>query len=391
MLHKLFTYFLIAFLFFAFCKCGQKKDTSAEKTNVNILQGLEKDATIKYAKRFAISENKFCRIAYLFGNVDIRDTTAAYIFLKDSTIRLHSLKHTFIFKSPCKKIASLSSVYTTMLCSLNETDHIVAIDNVEYYNNAFIINKHNKNQLAELSKNPEIDLEKTIALNPDIVFSFGMGTSEKVPNEKINRAKIPMVIAVDHLEETPLARAEWIKFFAAFVNKTNMADSIFNHVEKNYLELKTIASAAKTKPEVFTEIKYGDIWYVPGGKSFVAKFFSDANVNYIWRNDSKNGSLHLGFEEVYSKAKDADFWLNLSLLNSKKELYSLDKRYSEFKAYKTGNIYNNNKVANKNGYSTYWETGIMYPDKVLSDLILIFHSELKAHISSDLNYYKKLE
>lgn len=277
-----------------------------------------------------------------------------------------------------------------MLCELGEIQHLAGIENIDYYNNTLVVKKHSAGQLIELSKNPDMDIEKTIVLNPDIIFNFGMGNPGNGPNKNLEKANIALAIIVDHLEESPLARAEWIKFFAVFVDKENLADSIFNAVEKSYKKLQAISITAKTKPSVFTEIKYGDIWYVPGGKSFMATLFAHANVNYIWKDDTKAGSLHLSFEEVYMKAKNADFWLNLSLLNSKKELYALEKRYSEFKAFKTNNLYNNNKITNPKGYSTYWEKGIMFPDKILSDLILIFHPELKSQINNEFNYYKKL-
>lgn len=358
-----------------------------------LLSDVKTDPSIKYAKRFSLAENEKCRVAYLFGNANNMDTTVTFIFLKDTSLKINSIQNIFVFRSSCKKIASLSSVYTSMLCELGELSHIAAIDNIDYYNNVAIINTHKNDTLAlaELSKNPELDVEKTISLNPDIVFNFGMGNPGKGPNEKILLAKIPMVLIVDHLEETPLARAEWIKFIAAFFGKGSTANFIFKAVEKNYTELKNIALQAKTKPSVFTEIKYGDIWYVPGGKSFMATFFKDANADYIWKEDANTGSLHLGFEQVYSKAKNADFWLNLSLLKTKKELYAMEKRYAEFKAYRSESLYNNNKIANEKGYSIYWETGIMFPDKILSDLILIFHPELSSQIKNDMYYYKKLD
>ena len=137
-------------------------------------------------------------------------------------------------------------------------------------------------------------------------------------------------------------------------------------------------------------VVFGEIWYVPGGKSFMANFINDAGGSYIWNDNEKTGSLNLGFEEVYVKAKNADFWLNQALVKTKAELLSLEKRYSDFRAFKIGNLYNNIKNTNNKGYSDYWETGIMYPNRILSDLIQIFHPELKAQIKNDLYYYKKL-
>ena len=227
-----------------------------------------------------------------------------------------------------------------------------------------------------------INFSKLKSLCNIIIFSFGMGEGEKDKNKKLDQTGIPIAIILDHLESSPLARAEWIKFFAAFVNKKELADSLFNKIEKNYLELKKIAKNSSYKPSVFTEIKYSDAWYVPGGNSYVAELIKDANANYIWANDINTGSFPLSFEQVFSKANKAEFWINLSNIKTKKELLGFEDRYREFNAFKVGNLYNNNKNTNALGYSKYWETGMIYPNKILNDLILIFHPELINSISN---------
>ncbi len=384
-------YIFFGVIFFS-CSTTDQKNNQSSYLNFP----TKKDTSIRYAKRFSVSQNQQFKLIYLFGNIEINDTTAVYIILKDSTLSLKKAKNEFIFKQYVKKIASLSSVYTNMLYQLNELQHIVAIENSDYYCNTEVLKKIANNQIIELVKSPKIDVERTISLNPDIIFSFGMGNDESSENKKINQANIPTVLCLDHLEESPLARAEWIKFYAAFVGKETLADSIFKAVEKNYLELKLIASNTKSLPTVFTEIKYGDVWYVPAGKSFAATFLKDASASYVFENNLKTGSLNLSFEEVYSKAKDANFWLNFASVTSKKELLAFEPRYANFKAFKTGNLFNNNKTTNSKGYSNYWETGILYPNKVLSDLILIFHPEIKNLIEANIDkrelfYYKKLE
>lgn len=358
--------------------------------NAIFFQNLKKDTGLKYSKRFSVYHNRYLKMVYLFGSSNISDTTATYIIIKDSTVKLFPTKRTYVFYKKCKKIASLSSVYTNMLYELGEIDHLIAIENIDYYTNEQILERYNAGEISELVKAPKMDIEKAIKVDPDIVFTFGMGNNEP-GSEKLLQANIPVVVTVDHLEETPLARAEWIKFFAAFVNKETLADSIFNTIEKKYRNLKNIASNTITKPTVFTEIKFGEIWYVPGGNSFAAAFLKDAHADYIWSNNTQSGSLHLSFEEVFTKAKNADYWLNMAMINSKAELLAQEKRYSEFKAYKSGQLYNNIKHTNNKGFSDYWETGIAHPERVLSDLIIILHPELQNKTAADLYYYKKLE
>lgn len=351
----------------------------------------KKDTSIKYAKRFAISRDKDLTFIYLFGNRSNFDTTAIYLVYKDSSLIKNFPKTITLVKSPCKRIAALSSIYANMFCELGLINDIVAIDNIEYINNPKLISKHRSDNIKELVKGIEIDLEQTIKLAPDIIFTFGMGDPKKDVNPKLLLTKIPIAVSLDHKEETPLARAEWIKFFAAFVDKNEMADSIFKTVEKNYNELNRLAQKTTKKPTVVTDIKYSDSWYIPGGKSYLAQFLKDAGANYLWKDDLNSGSLPLSFEQVYVKAKEADFWINPSSLKTKKEILSFDARYAEFKAFKAGNVYNNTKTTNSKGYSTYWETGMIYPDRILHDLLVIFHPEIKEQIKNDLYYYEQLK
>jgi len=383
-------YNILKYLFFGIFFVAISCSAPSVKT-ITPFSDLKKDTSIKYAKRFSISRNKDLTLIYLFGNKENFDTTATYLIYTDSSLIKTIPKNITLIKSPCKTIAALSSIYATVFYEMGLLNDIVAIDNKDYMNNKAIIERCNSKQIIELSKGIEPDLEQTIILNPDIIFTFGMGDPKKDINPKLAQTKIPVAISLDHKEETPLARAEWIKFFAAFVNKEKMADSIFNSVEKNYKQLREIVKKAETKPTVFNDIKYSDVWYVPGGRSYMAQLLSDAHTDYLWKEDKQFGSIPLSFEQVYTKAKDAQFWINVSTLKTKKDLLSFDSRYAEFAAFKNDKIFNNTKYTNDQGYSTYWETGMIYPDKILSDLILIFHPELKTQINDELYYYEQLK
>lgn len=217
-----------------------------------------------------------------------------------------------------------------------------------------------------------------------------MGGSSGDFDAKIVESGIPAVISLDHLERSPLARAEWIKFFAAFVNRSNEANIIFTEVEKDYDELKALARNYTDRPNVLTELKFGDTWYVPGGKSYMAQLINDANGNYFWSNDTASGSLPLSFEAVFKKAQKADLWLNVSMCTTKQQVIAQDKRYADFEAYKKNSIYNNNLYCNKLKYSTYWETGMIYPNRILSDMIQMFHKQAKDSLDRPFYYYKQV-
>ena len=348
-----------------------------------------KSIFLKYAKRYGIKDFSDYKKLFLYGNREGNDTTATFILYSKGNSKPNLGDNVFYVATPVNNIACMSSVYAAMLAKLNLQDKVIAVDNMDYYNNKFIIDGVGSQKIKEIGKGAEINVEQTLVLDPELLLMFGMGNPKKDVNEKIINSKIPVAITLDHLEEHPLARAEWIKFIAAFFDKEKLADSLFNITEQNYLSLSKMTETVKYKPTVLTEIKYADAWHVPGGKSFMAHILKDAGADYIWKNEDKFGSIALNFEEVYIKSKDADFWLNFFInVNSRKDLLAFDERYNLFKPYKTGNLYNNTKRSNARGYSDYYENGMSNPDELLADFIKIFHPNLLPQ--HQLKYYKKL-
>jgi iron complex transport system substrate-binding protein len=345
------------------------------------------NSSLTYAKRFTITKEENATVLELLGNKGDSAVTATFVLY--SKIKPTNHQVAYFIKTPVNRVACMSSIYTTMLAKLGKEKSIIAIDNIDYYNNAFIQQAVNEHKITELSKGPKINLEQTIALNPDLILTYGMGNPSLDVDKKLLQANIPIAISLDHLEETPLARAEWIKFFACFFNKEQLADSLFAITEKKYLDLKKLTKHQAVKPTILTEIKYGDTWYVPAGNSYIANLLSDAGAIYFWSNEKQTGSIPLPFETVYTKAKDCDFWINLYQVNTKKELLSYDERYSLFNAFNKNKLYNNNKIQNSKGFSNYWESGISNPDEVLADLISIISPSLLPNHT--LIYYKQIE
>jgi len=178
-----------------------------------------------------------------------------------------------------------------------------------------------------------------------------------------------------YMEDSPLGRAEWIKFEATFTNQDKLADKIFTNIAQNYTKLCQRVAQTTTRPTVFTDKKFGDIWYVAGGRSYMGRFLGDAGADYLWKDLNQSGSMPYTFEKVYAKAVKADYWLikyndmrvDLTYETLKNE-YPL---YANFKAFRQKHIFTINTAK-----TPYYEAGPMEPDKVLADLVAVFHPEL---------------
>ena len=360
--------------------CGNQEKS---KRNAASLTHPQKNNYASYFKIFK-EENFSALVTYI--NTQKTDSVV-YILYKGEKPELSS--NAYYIKTPVSSVASLASVFAGALHNLQCLNYITAVDNADYICNSLIKQKCANNTIQQLSKTGALNIEQTLVCKPDIILANPSGEPKKDFDARLLKAGITPVICADYYENSSLARAEWAKAFALFFNKEQVADSLFSSIEKNYLQLKTLTDTCTHKPTVFSEIKIGDVWFVPSAKSNMAQLFKDAGADYIFSDNDKTGSLSLNLEQVINKAINADYWLNLHHCNSAEDVIKLDKRYDVFNAYKKRNLYNNNALVNEAGGNAYWEYGLNHPDELLADLIKIFHSNLLPNHT--LKYYKQLK
>jgi len=65
----------------------------------------------------------------------------------------------------------------------------------------------------------------------------------------------------------------------------------------------------QVRPTVFAETVYSGVWWMPGGNSYMAHLYHDAGADYLWKDDTRTGSIGPSFETVLDKAETADCWL----------------------------------------------------------------------------------
>ena len=265
---------------------------------------------------------------------------------------------------------------------------VVGFPNLDYISSEVFIERASQGHLTDLGPDGNMNMELLLGINPDAVVAFDMGGESKTLG-KIQEAGIPVYYNSDFLEQSPLGRAEWIKFFGALLNTEKKADSIFNEIEKEYQRIKELASRQENKPTILSGVVYGDTWFLPGGNNWAATFFNNAGGEYVWDADTTSGWLELSFEAVYEKANDADFWIGTSTLGTLDEMKGQDDRYTSFRSFEVAEVYNYNKKTGSNGGYDFFESGYSRPDIVLSDLIKILHPELLPEYETV--YFQKLK
>jgi iron complex transport system substrate-binding protein len=114
----------------------------------------------------------------------------------------------------------------------------------------------------------------------------------------------------------------------------------------------------------------------------------DAGGNFLWEDNPSKEAFPVSLEEVFLRASRADFWINCGSAGNLDELVSFDQRFSDLQSVRKLQVYNNNLRSTSDGGNDYWESGVVHPDLVLSDLVKIFHPELA--VNKEFYYYKKL-
>ncbi len=349
-----------------------------KEVKLDILEPEESNSELKlsYANGFFVSDNGAYKVLEVTKAWPSAEKKFKYALInKANKITLNRDEFDGIITIPVEKIVVTSTTHIPALELLNAENTLVGFPGTNYVSSKKTRARIDSDLIKELGKNEGINTESLIALNPDVVVGFGVDGVNK-SFQTIKKANIPVIYNGDCVEDSALAKAEWIKFFGVLFNKEKQADSLFKTIESNYISAKEIAKQAKNKPTILCGAMHKDVWYLPNGKSPEAQFLKDANTDYLWKDTSGNGSLSLSFESVFSKAKTADLWLSPSYYTSYKQLKEASNLYTNFDAFKAKNIFNFTNTTGATGGVLYYELGTARPDLVLKDIIKICHPEL---------------
>ncbi len=370
------------FLMVLLILCNQKRVKKVDISNI------KPKHEVKYSKGFDIQnfeKHKKLIIKYPYPN---SKETFEYILTSKSSTKNIGFKGTTI-QIPLEKIVVTSTTHIPMLELLGVEDKLIGFQNTKYVSSEKTRQRIDDGLIRELGKESSLNTEILFELQPDLVVGFAMNKVNKTYNT-IEQNNIPVILNGDWLEETPLGRAEWIKFFGVLFDKEKEADSIFKEIETNYLTAKQIAKNSNHKPTVLSgAIMSKDIWNLPGGESFVAQYLQHANADYLWKDSKGKGSLSLSFESVFDKGQKAEYWIAPGYFSSKEQMINSNKHYVDFTSYQNDKIYTPSTKTGKTGGVIYYELAPTRPDLVLKDLIKITHPDLLPDYK--LTFFEKMQ
>lgn len=328
-----------------------------------------------YAQNFEIENFKTHRILTIRNTHQGAATTTQYALIP-KTSQLPDLPPDLtVIRTPVERVVIMETVYIGYLEALDQLDTIVGAGTVNFISNSAVRARVESNDIQSVQVGQSLDIERMLVLQPDLILTSISGDPAFDIPAKLSRSGLPVVLTAGYMEAHPLARAEWIKYIAAFFDAETTADVHFQQVANHYEALKAKVCNIANKPTVFVGAPYSGVWHVAAGESYTARAIRDAGGDYLWSDLSQQGAIPLDIERVFLRAANADIWLNPSFFRSLDELLTAETRFVNFKAAQIGAVFNNTKQVASNGGNAIWETGIVRPDKVLADMIAIFHPE----------------
>lgn len=375
---KIYLCFLVSLLL----SCSQTARQTSEQAEAK--QSLE-TIKVEFAKGFAIeTKENYIVLSVLRPYTDKQDTLR-YILGKDKkNVPTHLQKTPFI-QIPIRKIITTSTTHLALLDALDATDLILASNSLDYVYSERLKKLVREKKISRLA-DQNLEIEKIIALQPDVVMVSAMPQSQQNAYQKIIGAGIPVLINAEWLEQSPLGKAEWLKVMGILVGKSETAETIFGEVRKKYEFVKNLAKKVPKPLLVAVGTPQKDIWYVPAGGSFAATFLRDANVDYPFFQEKGTGSLPLAKELAFSEFMPATIWLNANLPAQADSSFFDD--FKQMKSVQNKQIFSQKNRISPNGGNDYWESGVVHPERILSDLVKIAYPHLLP--SEPFYYYKNI-
>ena len=291
-----------------------------------------------------------------------------------------------LLNAPAERIVVMSSSYVAMLDAIGCEERIVGVSGLRYVSNEKVQRAAREGRVKDVGYDASTNFELIRALRADLVLLYGVSGEQRAMTDKLKALDIPYLYIGDYAEEEPLGKAEWLVALSALCGCEERGQRVFAEIEREYLAVQQQAaerSRQGRRPKVMLNVPYQDIWYMPSADSYMVRLIEAAGGEYLYKENDTGRSLPISTERAMLLAREADVWLNVGQLTSMAELKRACPKFVKARSVTSGRVYNNNLRQGPSGGSDFWESGTVYPHRILADLMAIFYPS----DTDDMFYY----
>ena len=288
-----------------------------------------------------------------------------------------------LLRTPLKSVVLFSGVHAGLLCEFGVESAVKGICDAQYFYNDAVLRGFAAGVVSDCGSSLNVNREAVIQVSPGAVF---VSPYENAKLDDLEKLGYPIIMCADYMENSPLGRAEWMRFYGRLFGKETQSDSLFAAVSNEYETLCRSVKAVSCRPRLMCELKTGSVWYVPCGGSTMGRMYADAGADYLFAYNKGGGSVPLSYETVLDKAAESDIWLFKYNSGQEKTCASLlteYRGYAYFKPFREQRIYACNSF-----HKRLFEETAFHPEILLKELIAIFHPDAVPDYT--LRYYEKI-
>jgi len=327
--------------------CSQQQQERTEE------QGAWTAESLQFARSFSIETRDAERRLVVFGPGGRSDTVGIHL-VGSAAIPL-----------PLQRLAVVSTTHLAYIQVLERLEVLVGAAHIDRTADPEL-RTWLQNNVPDIGRADGLDRELLITLAPQVVldYPFGQGSSTQ------HLQGTQRVAVTEYLEEHPLGRAEWLRFFGVLLGREKQADSLFNAIVHRYH--KSTFQGNSSRPSVFFGSAWQGRWFVPPGNSYMATLIKDAGGVYLFADKQGGENLALDLETVLDRCANADHFGAILAQEGTVEAHHLvggDTRLASSKAVAQGGFVGNSATNDLFGMA------LLEPDLILQDLRCIFHPE----------------
>ncbi|MCB0790482.1 MAG: ABC transporter substrate-binding protein [Flavobacteriales bacterium] len=282
---------------------------------------------------------------------------------------------------PVQRIALLTTTAAPFLEALGVADRIIASVYPDRLRGEVLHRHVRSGAVAALSPAPGGAREQLIDLRPDIIFDAPYGHA--IPGPRNGAVTMPVT---EYLEQDPLGRADWLRFFAALTGTEDKGEQLMAGIRERYERTCRSRATDSLRPTVFFGSCWQGRWSAPAGDSYMARLIADAGGSYLHADEGHGGNLDLSVEQVLADAARADLWgmiVDVPGLERIAQLPGIDERLVGSNALRPGRVF----VANT-ATADLFGLAQLEPDLLLADLVALF--DPAGHADHHGTYFRML-
>ncbi len=340
---------------------------------------------MRHARYLSMAEHEGYTIATMRNPWDSTRILQTYVLVPDSIDTHDSLPDGVVVRVPLRNSLVYTNVHARLVDDLGAADAIGGVCDAAYITVPSLVQGLANGSVADCGTPMNPNIERIIMLRPDAILLSAFENSND--HNKVASTGIPIIDCADYMEVSPLARAEWMRFFGRLYGKGTEADSMFADIERRYMTVKNGIADYEERPTVLFDRIYNGMWSVPGANSTTGILLDDAAGTNLFADYKQSGSVNLAPEQVLYRAGSCDVWLIRTYGNEMTSLASIaadNPMYKRVGALVKGNVYVCNTQA-----TNYFADCAFKPHLMLAEIARLLHNPESS--ADSLRYYQKVK